>query len=129
MLEEFESILHAFVIFLKLIIESIAIIIIAVSVAKSIPKVIKTYIKKAQNIDSKIRLDLGKSLVLALEFLLAADVLGTALSPSWEALGALAAISGIRTFLNFFLEREIKELEEKTKKLKSNITNNGDNIR
>ncbi len=41
-------------------------------------------------------------LTLSLEFLLAADIAATAISPSWEAVGKLAAISGIRTFLNFF---------------------------
>ncbi|NEP80808.1 MAG: DUF1622 domain-containing protein [Okeania sp. SIO3B3] len=47
------------------------------------------------------------------QFLLAADIVGTAISPSWSDIGRLAAIAGIRTFLNFFLEKEVKELEEK----------------
>ncbi|NEN88580.1 MAG: DUF1622 domain-containing protein, partial [Okeania sp. SIO3H1] len=63
--------------------------------------------------DGTIRLELGISLVLALEFLLAADIVGTAISPNWSDIGRLAAIAGIRTFLNFFLEKEVKELEEK----------------
>jgi uncharacterized membrane protein len=48
---------------------------------------------------------------LALEFLLAADIVGTAVTPTWETIGLLAAIAGIRTFLNYFLHREVRELE------------------
>ncbi len=61
---------------------------------------------------SSVRLDLGLSLALSLEFLLAADIAATAVSPTWDAIGRLAAISGIRTFLNFFLQQEVQELEK-----------------
>lgn len=54
-----------------------------------------------------IRLTLGRWLALALEFLLAADILMTAVAPTWEEIGQLAAIIVIRTALNFFLQREI----------------------
>lgn len=56
----------------------------------------------------EIRLGLGKSLALALEFLLAADVLRTAVAPNWDDIGKLAAIAALRTLLNYFLERELK---------------------
>ena len=48
-------------------------------------------------------------LLVALELQLAADIVGTALAPSWEQLGKLAVIAAIRTFLNFFLVQETKE--------------------
>lgn len=54
-----------------------------------------------------IRLGLGRWLALALEFLLAADILKTAVAPTWEEIGQVAAIIVIRTALNFFLQREI----------------------
>ena len=113
MLEIFEKILHEIVICLTLIIEGIAILIIAVSVVKVTPRIIKCYlVRNHQKIDNSIRLELGLCLALALEFLLAADILSTAISPTWQDIGILAAISGIRTFLNYFLEREVKELEK-----------------
>jgi uncharacterized membrane protein len=56
----------------------------------------------------EIRLTLGKSLALALEFLLAADILRTAVAPNWDDIGKLAAIATLRTLLNYFLERELK---------------------
>ena len=54
----------------------------------------------------QIRLGLGMFLALGLEFLLAADILRTAVSPSFDDVGMLAAIAAIRTALNFFLGRE-----------------------
>jgi uncharacterized membrane protein len=59
-----------------------------------------------------VRLDLGRFLALGLEFQLAADILRTAVAPSFTELAQLAAIAAIRTGLNFFLSREIKEQRE-----------------
>ena len=48
-------------------------------------------------------------LLLGLEFELAADVIRTAVAPSWNDIGQLAAIAAIRTFLNFFLGKDVSE--------------------
>jgi uncharacterized membrane protein len=56
-----------------------------------------------------VRLSLGRYLALGLEFQLASDVLRTAIAPSFQELGKLAAVAAIRTALNFFLAREIHE--------------------
>ncbi len=55
------------------------------------------------------RLRLGRWLVLALEFQVAADILRTAATPTWTDLGQLAAIIVLRTVLNYVLRREIAE--------------------
>ena len=54
------------------------------------------------------RLILARHLALALEFELGADILGTAVSPSWDQIGKLGAVAVIRTELNFFLSMEMK---------------------
>ncbi|GLV59914.1 hypothetical protein KDH_67380 [Dictyobacter sp. S3.2.2.5] len=54
-----------------------------------------------------IRLRLGRWLALALEFELGADILRTAIAPTWNEIGQLAAIAAIRTLLNYFLQQEI----------------------
>jgi uncharacterized membrane protein len=59
-----------------------------------------------------IRLDLGRSLALGLEFQLAADVLKTAIAPTWEQISLVAAIAAIRTFLNYFLSKELDRASE-----------------
>ncbi|HEX5084941.1 MAG TPA: DUF1622 domain-containing protein [Blastocatellia bacterium] len=54
----------------------------------------------------------GMWLILGLEFMLAADIVRTAISPAWEQIGRLAAIAIIRTFLNHFLEKDIEKYAE-----------------
>lgn len=54
------------------------------------------------------RFQLSRYLTLALEFQLSSDVLGTAIAPTWTAIGKLAAIGTIRTALNYVLTREMK---------------------
>ena len=58
---------------------------------------------------TSVRLTLGRFLALGLEFQLAGDILKTAVAPSWEEIGQLAAIAAIRTVLNYFLGKEIAE--------------------
>jgi uncharacterized membrane protein len=58
------------------------------------------------------RRSFGGWLVVALEFQLAADIVGTMVSPSTQHLIELGAIALIRTFLNYFLSRELKEEKE-----------------
>jgi uncharacterized membrane protein len=55
-------------------------------------------------------LQFSRWLVGGLTFLLAADVVHTTVAPTWEEIGQLGAITAIRTWLNYFLERDIAEL-------------------
>ena len=50
----------------------------------------------------------GVWLLLGLEFELAADIIRSVVSPSWQDIGELGAIAVIRTFLNYFLERDLE---------------------
>lgn len=58
------------------------------------------------------RMLFGGWLVVALEFQLAADIVGTIVSPTTAHLIELGAIALIRTFLNYFLGKELKEEKE-----------------
>ena len=58
-----------------------------------------------------VRLILGRFLALGLEFQLASDVLATAVSPTFQQIGELAAVAAIRTALNHFLAQEIERAE------------------
>jgi len=62
-----------------------------------------------------VRLRLGRWLVLALEFQVAADILRTAVAPTWDEIGQLAAVIVLRTVLNFFLQKEIEKSAPKSK--------------
>lgn len=67
--------------------------------------IIRTIPAAAKN---EVRLTLGRWLAVGLEFELAADILRTAVTPSWHDIEQLAAIAALRTALNYFLEREIR---------------------
>jgi uncharacterized membrane protein len=69
-----------------------------------------------------VRLDVGRFLALGLEFQLASDLLRTAVAPSFEEIGKLAAVAAIRTALNFFLRREIREERSEIKTAESSST-------
>ena len=58
------------------------------------------------------RIKLGHSLSLGLEFLIGADILKTAVAPTWQDIGQLAAIVAIRTVLNFFLTHELEQADK-----------------
>lgn len=104
--------------FLKIGIECFALLILTVGIIKAMLKLFAARKKLDRpKVLCSVRLDLGLSLVLSLEFLLAADIAATAISPSWDAIGKLASISGIRTFLNFFLQKEVQELENHNNKI------------
>jgi len=60
----------------------------------------------------KAWLTLGVWLLLGLQFELGADIVRSAISPTWELIGELAAIAVIRTFLNYFLEKDVGKLAE-----------------
>jgi uncharacterized membrane protein len=56
-----------------------------------------------------IRQQLGAHLLLGLEVFIAADIVSSVVSPSWDKVGILAAIVAIRTVLSFFLRREVRQ--------------------
>lgn len=94
---------------LKLGIESVGALIICLGVILAIYQLIVHFVSEQSNNFNRVRLTLGKYLVLALEFQVGADILSTAIAPSWEQLGKLGAIVLIRTVLNYFLTRELIE--------------------
>ncbi len=65
----------------------------------------------------RARLQLAQSLALGLEFLLAADIMRTAVAPSWHEIGQVAAIAALRTALNFFIQREIDSAQARRTRL------------
>lgn len=58
-----------------------------------------------------IRLDLGRYIIVGLEFFIAKDIIETLVLPSWSEVGMLAVIVVIRTILSYFLTKEIHQIE------------------
>ena len=51
-------------------------------------------------------------ILLALEFALAADLVRTAVAPTWDDISKLAVIATIRTMLNYFLATDIASFDK-----------------
>jgi uncharacterized membrane protein len=94
---------------LKLGVELVGATIIALGIVVAGLLLVKALAQRRTADFTAIRLTLARYLALALEFQLGADILSTAIAPSWEQIGKLGAIAVIRTALNFFLSKEMQE--------------------
>lgn len=63
----------------------------------------------------------GVWLLLGLEFALAADIITSVISPTWQDIGELGAIAVIRTFLNYFLEHDLENAETATERAQPTV--------
>lgn len=93
------------------VVESAGALIIFIGALWAFAQFLRAGLSKGERVSgfNRIRLSLGRFLVLGLEFQLAGDVLRTAVAPSFREIGQLAAIAAIRTALNYFLGREIAQ--------------------
>ena len=92
----------------KLIIEIIGALVVATGVCVAVYRLVLAIVRGETEDFNQIRLVLARYLALALEFQLGADILSTAIAPSWEQIGKLGAVAVIRTGLNYFLMREME---------------------
>ena len=100
---------------LRLLLETTGAVVIGIGVVLALTKFARTLAAKSTDGFTEVRLLLAKYLILALEFQLGADILSTAIAPSWDQIGKLGAIAVIRTALNYFLTREMQQERETTK--------------
>jgi uncharacterized membrane protein len=100
------------VLWIKFLIEIAGAILIGIGAAITVGRLVSVFRRPSIRGYENTRLTLARFLSLGLEFQLAADIIGTAVSPSWAQIGKLGAIAVIRTGLNYFLAREMKEEEE-----------------
>jgi uncharacterized membrane protein len=82
-LSEIEQIFISFASGLKLIIEVSSVVIIGLGLAAALYLFLRTIISRNAIQYLRLRLVFGRFLVIALEFQLAADIIGTAIAPSW----------------------------------------------
>ena len=92
-------------------VEFAAALVIGLAAVEATVKSIALFFKQGAGPQDKnqVRLTLARWLAVALELELAADILTTAVTPTWSDIEKLAAIATLRTALNYFLEREIQQ--------------------
>jgi uncharacterized membrane protein len=104
-----ESVLREWTTALANCVEAIAAIIIGIAVIEATIRALPLFVDRQQTPEAKedVRLRLGRWLAVAPEFELRADILRTAISPTWTQIGRLAAFATLRTPLNYFLQPAI----------------------
>jgi uncharacterized membrane protein len=111
-MERLEHFLELSINFISLIMEFTAVLCVVVGFVAAIILLVRSKNESYSPMFNRLRLRFGGWLALALEFQLASDILQTTISPSYENLIQLGAIAVIRTFLNYFLSKELSELPE-----------------
>ena len=108
-----EARFEAFTLFVALVVEALAALIVAAGALEAIVSLGgRAHLRERISGRRKVWVRFGVWLLLGLEFELAADIVRTAISPTWDQLGQLACIAVIRTFLNHFLEKDIEKYQE-----------------
>ena len=105
-----ETILTLAIGFLVPVVEACGAVIVVLEVIRTVAGYVSTLFRHNPVRMNTLRLRLGQSMVMGLEFQVAADILKTALAPTWNDMGLLAALIGLRTVLNYLLEREVRML-------------------
>lgn len=103
---------HTALLIIQKTVASLGILIILIGILfalwQYILQVKKGSLKKNNEQVNVIRLELARSLLLGLEFIVAADLIGTTTAPDYYSVGILAIIVVVRTILSFTLSRELQ---------------------
>lgn len=106
--EQFEESLADLVTISKLMLETISVVCVLIGLVKTAQLALTFNHRRYRQPFNLVRLRFGIWLALALEFQLGADILATTVAPTFEELAKLALIAVIRTFLNYFLSKELE---------------------
>jgi uncharacterized membrane protein len=99
--------------FIALAIEAAAVLVVSYGSLQALAGVVGTaFSRTADEMRGReIWLRFATWILLALEFALAADLVRTAVAPTWDDISKLAVIATIRTMLNYFLAKDIAEFD------------------
>jgi uncharacterized membrane protein len=94
------------------LIDAMALIVIVTGTVEAFFRALRAFfLPPDEDRNRRIWLRFARLLVAGLTFQLAADIIETATGPSWDDIGRLAAVAVIRTFLNYFLDRDMADTE------------------
>lgn len=100
--------------YIKEFIAAIGVFVIVFGALRSIYQLFILIFRKNMT-SNYIRLQFGDSVILGLEFMVAADIIGSLVEPDYYSLGLLAILVLIRTVLSYFLNQELASLTPQQK--------------
>ena len=99
-----------------ILIEGMALLVVVYAAAEAFFQAVRFLVLRTEGLDGRdVWLRFARLLVGGLTFQLAADIIETAISTTWESLGRIAIIAVIRTFLNYFLEKDVSRPDVRTR--------------
>ena len=107
--------MHELAHYVALSIEGAGIIVVAIAALEALYGVARVVLAPQQLTNSEKReiwIRFARWLVTGLTFQVAADIVHTAIAPTWQEIGHLAAIAFIRTFISYFLDRDIEKVRD-----------------
>ena len=95
--------------YVVLALQAVAVVIVAVGSTRAVFDIARTALGPQSGAAEQraVWLDYARWLVAALTFQLGADIVATSFAPTWDELGRLAVVAVVRTFLSYFLDREM----------------------
>lgn len=109
-----EELFREFASYVGLAIEAVGVLLIALGSVVAAVQGLRVMLTRTSGTEKRVVwLHYAQWLVAGLTFQLAGDIVHTAIAPSWDDIGKLAAIALIRTFLTFFLDRDIEDMRER----------------
>jgi uncharacterized membrane protein len=106
-----ETLLNEIARYVALAIQAIAVLVVAIGTLRAVLDMTRVALASGGREEQrKVWVHYARWLVAGLTFQLAADVVGTSFSPTWDEVGKLAAVAGIRTVMSFFLDREMEDV-------------------
>ena len=104
------------------VIDALALIIIVIGSIEAFVSAMRALFSSPTGHERRdVWLRFGRWLIAGLTFQLAADIIETSITTSWQAVARLGAIALIRTFLNYFLERDLSEARARQHEVTSNV--------
>jgi uncharacterized membrane protein len=98
------------------LIDAVALVVILIGTLEVVVAIARlAFGTRSNQVMRDVWLRYARWLVAALTFQLAADIVETSISSSWETIARVGAIAVIRTFLNYFLDRDLAEIRERQK--------------
>jgi uncharacterized membrane protein len=93
-----------------LTLEVVSVLLIVIGAAEAVWRLLQGFVHRqvSHGMRRDAWLGLARWMLLSLEFMLAADIIRSVIAPTWDAIGQLGAIAVIRTFLNYFLEKDLE---------------------
>lgn len=96
-----------------LVIDALALLVIVIGTIEAFIRGMRLFFSSSGHQRREVWLRYARWLIAGLTFQLAADIIETSITTGWQAVGRLGAIAVIRTFLNYFLDRDLAEARER----------------